>query len=51
MIGFYNLPLSYFDDYVKAVGKVTVAQIREAFRRRIDSQGMVTVIVGAIEEK
>ena len=51
VIGFYSLPLSYFDDYVKAVGKVTVAQIREAFRRRIDSQGMVTVIVGAIEEK
>ncbi|MEK6707773.1 MAG: pitrilysin family protein [Pseudomonadota bacterium] len=51
MIGFYNLPLTYLDDYVKAIDKVTVAQVKEAFQRRIKPEGMVTVVVGAIEEK
>ncbi len=51
MIGFYNLPLTYLDDYVKAVGRVTVVQIKEAFQRRIKPEGMVTVVVGAVEEK
>ena len=51
VIGFYNLPLSYLDDYVKAVDKITIEQIKNAFQRRIRSDGMVTVIVGAMEEK
>jgi zinc protease len=51
MIGFYNLPLTYLDDYVKAVGRVSVSQITESFRRRINPSGMVTVVVGALEEK
>jgi zinc protease len=51
MIGFYNLPLTYLDDYVKAIDKVTVAQIKEAFQRRIKPEGIVTVVVGAMEEK
>ncbi len=46
VIGFYDLPLTYLEDYVKAVEKVTVAQIKEAFQRRIDPAGMVTVVVG-----
>ena len=46
MIGFYNLPLTYLDDYISAVEKVTVAQIKEAFQRRINPEGMVTVVVG-----
>lgn len=51
VIGFYNLPLSYLDDYVKAVDKVNLEQIKDAFQRRIRPDGMVTVIVGAMEEK
>ena len=51
MIGFYNLPLTYLDDYVKAVESVTVAQIKDAFQRRINPAGMVTVVVGAEEKK
>lgn len=51
MIGFYNLPLTYLDDYVKAIDRVTVAQVKEAFQRRIKPEGMVTVVVGAVEEK
>ena len=51
LIGFYNLPFTYLDDYLKAVGNVTVAQIREAFQRRIKPEGMVAVVVGALEKK
>lgn len=47
VIGFYDLPLTYLEDYVKAVEKVTVSQIKDAFQRRIDPAGMVTVVVGA----
>jgi zinc protease len=45
VIGFYRLPLTYLDDYVKNVDKVTVAEIRDAFSRRIDPERMVTVVV------
>lgn len=47
VIGFYDLPLTFLEDYVKAVEKITVEQIKDAFRRRIDPANMVTVIVGA----
>ncbi|MBA4143655.1 MAG: insulinase family protein [Nitrosospira sp.] len=47
MIGFYNLPLTYLDDYVKAVERVSVSQIKDAFQRRINPAGMVTIVVGA----
>ena len=46
LIGFYKLPLSYLDDYINAVDKVTVKQIKDAFQRRILIEGMVRVIVG-----
>jgi zinc protease len=51
VIGFYNLPLTYLDDFTHNVDKVTVAQIRDAFKRHIDPQAMATVIVGAPDEK
>jgi zinc protease len=46
MIGFYQLPLTYLDDYNKKIAAVTTAQIKEAFNRRIDRKKLVTVIVG-----
>lgn len=49
VIGFYRLPLTYLTDYLEAVEAVTTEQIRQAFQRRIQPDGMVTVIVGAIE--
>lgn len=49
MIGFYDLPLTYLDDFSGKVERVTAVQIREAFRRHIDPQAMATVIVGAPE--
>jgi len=49
LIGFYRLPLSYLDDFVKNVERVTVADIKTAFARRIDPDNLVTIVVGAEE--
>jgi len=50
IIGFYGLPLTYLDDFTRKIEQVTVAQVRDAFKRRIDPQAMATVIVGAPQE-
>lgn len=47
VIGFYGLPLDYLDTWTDQVAKVSVADIRAAFRRKLDMERMVTVIVGA----
>ncbi|MDH4215846.1 MAG: insulinase family protein [Gallionella sp.] len=49
VIGFYDLPLTYLDDFTRKVEGVTAAKIRDAFARRINPQAMATVIVGAPE--
>jgi zinc protease len=46
VVGFYGLPLDYLDVYPERVRAVTVAQVRDAFKRRIKPEAMVTVIVG-----
>lgn len=51
LIGFYDLPLTYLDDFSGKVDKVTVAQIRDAFRRHVNPDAMATVIVGAPDDK
>ncbi len=45
MIGFYRLPLTYLEDFVQRVERVSAADIRDAFRRRVDPARMVTVVV------
>jgi zinc protease len=47
LIGFYDLPLSYLQDFVGNIEKVTADGIREAFARRVDPDRLVTVVVGA----
>ncbi len=47
VLGFYGLPLDYLDTFTAKVEAVTVEQIRDAFRRRIQPDRMVTVVVGA----
>lgn len=51
LIGFHRLPLTYLEDFVKNVERVTAAEIREAFQRRIHPDRMVTVVVGGDETK
>jgi zinc protease len=48
LIGSYRLPLTYLDDFVGNVERVTIADIRRAFAR-LDPERMVTVVVGAEE--
>lgn len=51
IIGFYDLPLSYLDDFTGKIERVTTAQIHDAFARHIHPEAMATVIVGAPVEK
>jgi zinc protease len=46
VIGFYDYPLDWLDTYVAKVDAVPVDQVRDAFRRRIDPNGMISVVVG-----
>jgi len=46
VIGFYNLPLSYLKDFNQRIEAVTLAQIKETLKRRINPEKMVTVTVG-----
>ncbi len=48
LIGFYHLPLDYLDTYTSRVEGVTLAQIKDAFQRRVHPERMVTVIVGGV---
>ncbi len=45
-IGFYQLPLDYLDSYTSKVDAVTIEQIRDAFKRRLQPDNMVTIMVG-----
>lgn len=51
LIGFYRLPLTYLDDWVKNVEAVTAAQVKAAFQRHFDAGRLVTVVVGADGER
>lgn len=46
MIGFYGLPLDYLDTFNESVEAVTVDKIKDAFKRRIHPDKLVTVMVG-----
>nr|WP_197722188.1 pitrilysin family protein [Sulfuriflexus mobilis] len=46
VIGFYGLPLDYLDTFTDKVEAVTVKSIKDAFKRRIHPDKLVTVMVG-----
>ena len=46
VIGFYGLPLDYLSTFNANIKAVTVEQIRDAYKRRVDVDDMVTVTVG-----
>ena len=50
VIGFYRLPLTYLDDFSAKIEKVTIADIKDAFARRVKPEIMATVIVAADEK-
>jgi len=47
MIAFYKLPISYIDNYISEINKVTIDQIKMAFKSKIDPNKLTTIIVGA----
>jgi len=47
VIGFYNLPLDYLKKFNQRINAVTLAQIKDALKRRIDPDKMLAVTVGA----
>jgi zinc protease len=51
VIAFYQLPLNYLDTWTANIGKVTLAQIRDAFRRKIALDQLSTVIVGGTHQE
>jgi zinc protease len=46
LIGFYRLPPSYLEDFPARIDAVTLAEVKDAWRRRIDPARMVIVVVG-----
>ena len=47
VIGFYGLPLDYLDTWTANVEKVTAADIRAAFGRKLADDRLTTIVVGA----
>ncbi|WP_025915581.1 pitrilysin family protein [Herminiimonas sp. CN] len=45
-IGYYQLPLDYLDTWTAKVERVTLADIRAAFARKVAQDKLVTVVVG-----
>jgi len=51
VIGFFNLPLDYLDQFTDKVNAVTVEEAADAMRRRINPDVMLTIIVGGEAKK
>jgi zinc protease len=51
IIGFYDLPLNYLDEFPGKIEAVTLAEVKDAWRRRIRPDRMATVVVGALDTK
>lgn len=45
-IGFYNLPLDYLDNYIDNINKVSVDDIKTAFKKHVDLNKLTIVTVG-----
>ncbi|MBI5463149.1 MAG: insulinase family protein [Gammaproteobacteria bacterium] len=46
VIGFYRLPLDYLETFNGKIEAVTLEQVRDAFKRRVQPERMLTVLVG-----
>jgi zinc protease len=47
VIGYYRMPLDYLDTWTANVAKVSAADIKSAFNRKIATEKLATIIVGA----
>ncbi|MCU7834533.1 MAG: insulinase family protein [gamma proteobacterium symbiont of Taylorina sp.] len=46
VIGFYDLPLDYLDNYNANIEAVTLEQIKSVFKKRVHPQTMAKIIIG-----
>lgn len=46
MIGFYDLPLDYLETFNSRIEAVTLEQVTDAFKRRVNPERLATVVVG-----
>ncbi len=51
LIGYYDLPLDYLNEFPKNVQRVTAEDVKRAFAKRVNPNALVTVVVGAPETK
>lgn len=51
MIAYYGLPLDYLETFNANIEAVTIAQIKDAFKRRVTPDKLVTILVGSSAEK
>jgi len=51
LIGYYNLPIDYLETFVANIERVTAADIKSAFERRVNPDQLVTVVVAADRSK
>ena len=49
-MGFYNLPLDYFNQYKDKIEKLTVDDVKDAFQKRISPDKIVIVSVGGVPD-
>ena len=47
IIGYHNLPNDYLEAYPKAIGKLTVEQVKDVWQRRVKPEDLHIVVVGA----
>lgn len=47
LIGYYQLPLNYLSDFKTNIEKVTLNDVKTAFRKHLDLKSFVTVVVGS----
>ena len=50
-MAFYGIPLDYLDTYIAKVKEVSLEQIKDAFKRRVHPDKLLTVIVGGQSEQ
>ena len=49
LIGYYQLPLNYLETFTQNITAITQEQIRNAFAKHLDTNKLVTIIVGGPE--
>ena len=50
LMGYYDLPLTYLNDFNKKIEKVSLDDVKTAFRKHLDLDSFVTVVVGSEQE-